>query len=80
MMHAKLVLVDDALAILGSANVDMRSLFLDYEIALFLASKTEVEAMAAWFSSLLPECVPLAKPGRGRMFLEDVVRLVAPLE
>lgn len=80
MMHAKLVLVDDTLAILGSANVDMRSLFLDYEIALFLASKTEVQAIAGWFSSLLPDCRPLAKPGRTRMFFEDLVRLVAPLE
>ena len=80
MMHAKLVLVDDGLAILGSANVDMRSLFLDYEIALFLSSPSEVTAMAAWFSSLLPDCVPLARSGRLRMFVEDLIRLVAPLE
>ena len=80
MMHAKLVLVDESLAILGSANVDMRSLFLDYEIALFLSSRTEVLAMAAWFSSLLPDCRPLAQPSRARAMLEDLVRLVAPLE
>lgn len=80
MMHAKLVLVDDELAILGSANVDMRSLFLDYEIALFLHARSEVEAMAAWFEALLPDCVPLPAPGKARALVENVVRLLAPLE
>src|SRR5256885_3717071 len=37
MMHAKLIIVDESLGIVGSANFDMRSLFLDYEIALFLS-------------------------------------------
>ena len=38
MLHAKVVIFDDDLAIIGSANMDMRSLFLNYELALFLRS------------------------------------------
>ncbi len=32
MLHAKLALVDDHLALAGSANFDGRSLFLNYEL------------------------------------------------
>lgn len=32
MIHAKAVLVDDELALAGSANLDGRSLFLNYEM------------------------------------------------
>jgi cardiolipin synthase len=35
MLHAKAVIIDD-LCMIGSANMDMRSLFLNYEVALFL--------------------------------------------
>lgn len=80
MLHAKLVLVDDDLAVLGSANMDMRSFFLDYEIALFVASKVEVAAMRTWFEHLLPDCVVLEEPGRARKLVESIARLLAPLE
>jgi len=33
MLHAKAVLIDDEVAILGSANIDLRSLLLNYEAA-----------------------------------------------
>ena len=38
MLHAKVVLIDD-LVIVGSANMDMRSLFLNYEVAMFLYAR-----------------------------------------
>ena len=34
MLHAKAILVDDTLAIVGSVNMDMRSMLLNHEIAL----------------------------------------------
>ena len=80
MMHAKLVIVDDDLGILGSANMDMRSFFLDYEIALFIESVAEIQAMARWLEELLPTSVDLTTPGPIRRWIESAARLLAPLE
>lgn len=80
MMHAKGVLVDDRLAVVGSANLDMRSLFLNFEIALFLWSPREVAALGTWFESLWTACGTLHPAGRGRYVVESVARLIGPLE
>lgn len=80
MMHAKLLVIDNELGILGSANLDMRSLFLDYEIAAFVYSAPEIASFASWFESLLPNCgTELPKPSRVRALAEDLGRLLAPL-
>jgi cardiolipin synthase len=79
MMHGKVVLVDDTMGVLGSANLDMRSLFLDYEIALFFSDRAQIQALATWFESLLPQCGPLAPARRGRVLVESVARLFGPL-
>ncbi len=80
MLHAKAVLVDDNLCSIGSANLDMRSLFLNYEIAVFSSSREEHAALARWFDTLWPDCRDLAPAGRGRAMVESVARLIAPLE
>jgi cardiolipin synthase len=80
MLHAKLVLIDDDVAILGSANMDMRSLFLDYEIALVVTSPGTAAELEKWFRSLFPRCIDLEPSGRVRAILEPVARLLAPLE
>jgi cardiolipin synthase len=79
MMHGKVVLVDDSLGVLGSANLDMRSLFLNYEIALFFSERHEVDGLAAWFESILPQCGPLPAVRRSRVLVESVARLFGPL-
>ena len=80
MMHAKILLVDDDVGILGSANMDRRSFFLDYEIALLIADREEVKRMEAWFFPLLERSVDLPAAGRVRAMLEPLARLIAPLE
>ncbi|HTQ05702.1 MAG TPA: phospholipase D-like domain-containing protein [Polyangiaceae bacterium] len=79
MLHAKAVLVDRSLAVIGSANFDMRSLFLNYEIALFAYSAPEVDALARWFQNVAAECGQLAPSGRWRSLAEDLGRLFAPI-
>jgi cardiolipin synthase len=80
MMHAKVMLIDHDIAVLGSANLDMRSLFLDYEIALFVYTRPEIAMFSSWFEALLRECAPqLNEPGRVRALAEDLGRLLAPL-
>ena len=48
MLHAKLVVVDETLALAGSANLDTRSLFLNYELMLAFQNPVDVRRFAAW--------------------------------
>jgi cardiolipin synthase len=80
MLHAKVVLIDDDLAVLGSANMDMRSLFLDYELALVLGSVAHSTEIEAWFHDSFADSVGLTPAGRARTVLESLARLLAPLE
>lgn len=49
MLHAKLVVVDECLALAGSANLDSRSLFLNYELMVAFHDTDAVRAFAEWF-------------------------------
>ncbi len=51
MLHAKLVVVDDTLALAGSANLDSRSLFLNYELMVAFHHAADVRRYAAWFDT-----------------------------
>jgi cardiolipin synthase len=80
MLHAKVVIFDDQLAIIGSANMDMRSLFLNYEVALFVRSSAEVERAAAWARGLTDHTHrELPAPAWSVELAENVVRLLSPL-
>ncbi len=80
MLHAKAVLFDDRLAVIGSANMDMRSLFLNFEVALFTYSPTQVNQVAGWAERLMIDSkLGLPTPGWGRELAENVVRLLSPL-
>ncbi|MGA1824670.1 MAG: cardiolipin synthase [bacterium] len=46
MLHSKIILIDNSIAIVGSANLDIRSLYLNYEIALFIYTPSQVAALA----------------------------------
>jgi cardiolipin synthase A/B len=80
MLHAKTFLVDASLAVVGSANFDMRSLFLDYEVALFFSGADEVARLDRWFGVTLAASDPgPPQAGWGRTRVESVARLLAPL-
>jgi cardiolipin synthase len=49
MIHAKLVVIDDTLALAGSANLDSRSLFLNYELMVAFHEGEAVQRFGAWF-------------------------------
>jgi cardiolipin synthase len=80
MLHAKVVIFDDQLAIIGSANMDMRSLFLNYEVALFVWSSGEVERVTEWARGLVAHAHrELPAPAWPVELAENVVRLLSPL-
>ncbi|MDV7395119.1 phospholipase D-like domain-containing protein, partial [Arthrospira platensis SPKY1] len=48
MLHGKLFLLDDTVAMVGSANIDMRSLFVNFEIGLFHYCKEDIQMLTEW--------------------------------
>ena len=78
MVHAKALLADD-LALAGSANVDLRSLFLNFELGCLFLSPSDSEAMAIWLSRLdaMTDEYQPAPDRWGRGLLEGVVLLAA---
>ena len=79
MMHAKAVLIDDGLALVGSANLDERSLFLNYELMVAFYDAPVVERFAHWIESQQRGAVAyVPRPaGLARELVEGVVRWVA---
>ncbi len=49
MIHAKLAVIDDTLALAGSANLDSRSLFLNYELMVAFHDREAITRFASWF-------------------------------
>lgn len=62
MVHAKMLLVDHEVAYGGSANFDMRSFFLNYELVIGIFDRPKIDEMAGWFSSLADRCIEGPKP------------------
>jgi cardiolipin synthase len=80
MLHAKAVLIDDAVAIAGSANMDMRSLLLNYEVGLCIYDPEIISQIEAWMKDLLQSCRQREPHRNGVVTLvEDMARLFAPL-
>jgi cardiolipin synthase len=48
MIHAKCIVIDDTLALAGSANLDARSLFLNYELMVAFYAPQDVARFARW--------------------------------
>ena len=48
MLHAKAVVFDDQLALAGSANLDLRSLFLNYEMMIAFYEPADVQRFSDW--------------------------------
>lgn len=84
MMHGKAMLIDDKLAMTGSANMDLRSLFVNFEVAAFFYSKPDISEVDNWIQDISTRCTLLQAEDlvRRRYFkglIEDLSRLIAPL-
>lgn len=51
MVHAKAVVVDDAIALCGSLNLDARSLFLNFEVMVAFYDSDDINAVTQWFDT-----------------------------
>lgn len=84
MIHGKLFLADGAIAIIGSANVDIRSLFVNFEIGLEHTSPGDIALLQNWVDGLLKDCYDFsqskrARQGPGRVWAEEFAHLLIPL-
>lgn len=84
MIHAKLILADGQIGLIGSANIDMRSLFVNYEIGLFHYSSKDIEQLTDWSNKLLSDCITYEEAHKNSdlmpsKFAQDFVHLLAPL-
>ncbi len=75
MLHAKLAVIDDQLALAGSANLDSRSLFLNYEMMIAFHQGADVRRFGAWFERERQSAAPYAaqRPGLARDVAEGMV-------
>ena len=81
MVHAKCVLVDHDIVVSGSANMDMRSMYLNFEIAMLAHDGRLTATTERWFESLMRDCDTGATPASGplRRWSEDISWLISPL-
>jgi cardiolipin synthase A/B len=84
MMHAKVVMVDGIWASVGTANMDNRSLHLNFEVNCLLYSQTAVAELEAAFERDLEDAIQLdrhvyaRRPFPGRL-MENACRLFSPV-
>jgi cardiolipin synthase len=84
LLHTKSITVDRALSMFGTVNLDMRSLWLNYEVSLFVYDRPFAEALHALQEQYRKESdrldpIEWSRRSFARRFLENATRLVSPL-
>jgi cardiolipin synthase len=81
MIHAKNMVFDDTTAVTGTINFDLRSLYLNFEVAMFAYNRVRVREIARWMEALMSESRGFdpTPPPRARLFVEQVSFLFSPL-
>lgn len=79
MLHAKAVVIDGMLARAGSANLDGRSLFLNYELMVAFFDSNDVRRFGTWFDLEMGSAVRYVSkpPGLLRDFAEGLILWIA---
>ena len=84
MLHGKTLVVDSELSIVGSANVDMRSFRLNFEVGALIYDKRFAASLESSFERYLKQTHEVTRQGLGRRRLPEQLylgsaRLLAPL-
>ncbi|HEU5139161.1 MAG TPA: phospholipase D-like domain-containing protein, partial [Bacillales bacterium] len=83
-MHQKIMIVDGELASIGTANVDLRSLNLNFEVNVFLFQSRSVEDLADNYKEDIADSLKIDKESYERRSLrtrakESFARLFSPV-
>lgn len=84
LLHTKSITVDGEFSLFGSVNLDMRSLWLNFELSLFVydvAMTAEIRALQLEYlgGSVMIDAGTRSELSMSRRFLENAAHLVAPL-
>ena len=81
MIHAKAIVVDDRVALFGSPNFDLRSLFVNFEVGVLVYTEPDIFRIRAWVEDVLTQCIPprLGKRSFVASVAEDLCGLLAPI-
>lgn len=80
MVHAKAILIDDTGGMIGSLNLDNRSLFLNYEIVAFVYSSDFIVRTETWMKTLMRRADHTLPPvSKRREALENLAKILAPM-
>jgi cardiolipin synthase len=83
-LHAKTLVADDSLAMVGTANMDYRSFDINWELNTLLFDRVRATALKQQFLDDQGHCQPLTlvrweRRAHRRRWLESLARLLAPL-
>ncbi len=79
MLHAKAMIIDEEVALVGSSNFDARSFFYNFEVMSFLYTKEDILKLQRWIEALFDECDEGLKPaGRVRIVFENFFKMLSP--
>ena len=84
MVHAKTFIADDRSAVVGTINLDYRSLYLHFECGVWMCDTPAIADMKAEYLSELERSAPITEElwlqqRRGRRLIRAVLRTLAPL-
>ena len=80
MLHAKAILFDSVGGMVGSVNLDNRSLFLNYEVVTFVYSEAFIFNLEQWMEKLMRNASRgMGKPSKFREAIENIMKVLAPL-
>ena len=84
LLHTKSIMADGTMSMFGTVNLDMRSLWLNYEVALFVYERSFATQLRQLQQSYIDDADRLdpevwAHRSFGNRFRENALRLVSPL-
>lgn len=79
MLHAKAILFDNQAAMIGSVNIDNRSLLLNYEVVSLAYSDFIINEMEAWMQGFIANAeTQMPGASAARRIVENFMRILAP--
>lgn len=84
LLHTKSIRVDQNLSMFGTVNLDLRSFWLNYEVALFIHDASFASKLTDLHHAYLADCTELSRDGWARRsfthrLIQDTLRLASPL-